>query len=86
MIFQGYEQNMAWKKSINVLSHQAQNCFGTRSGGFWWGNLRKRYHVENLGVDRTTRPVFRYFTPLGRRNFCAPPPLFVRIQLCSVKQ
>ena len=30
------------------------------------------------------RPVFRYFTPLGPRNFCAPPP-FVPIQLCSVK-
>ena len=29
------------------------------------------------------RPVFRYFTPLGPRNFCPPP--FVRIQLCSVK-
>ena len=23
------------------------------------------------------RPVFRYFTPLGPRNFCAPPYLFV---------
>ena len=23
------------------------------------------------------RPVFRYFTPLGPRNFCAPPNLFV---------
>ena len=31
-----------------------------------------------------TRPVFRYFKPLGPRNFCAPP-LFVRIHLCSVK-
>jgi len=19
--------------------------------GFWWGNLRKRYHLEDLGVD-----------------------------------
>ena len=34
--------------------------------------------------DACTRPVFRYFTPLSPRNFCAPP-LFVRIQLCSVK-
>jgi hypothetical protein len=31
------------------------------------------------------RPVFRYFTPLGPRKFCAPPPLFVRIQLCVSK-
>ena len=23
----------------------------------------------------TGRPVFRYFTPLGPRNFCAPPHL-----------
>ena len=32
-----------------------------------------------------TRPVIRYFTPLGLRNVCPPRPLFVRIQLCSVK-
>jgi hypothetical protein len=31
------------------------------------------------------RPVFRYFTPLGPRKFSAPPPLFVRIQLCVSK-
>ena len=30
-------------------------------------------------------PVFRYFTPMDPRNFWAPTPLFVRIQLCSVK-
>jgi hypothetical protein len=32
-------------------------------------------------VSETCRPVFRYFTLLGPRNFCAPPPppLFVRI-------
>jgi hypothetical protein len=34
---------------------------------------------------RTVRPLFRYFTPLGPRKFCAPPPLFVRIQLCVSK-
>jgi hypothetical protein len=33
----------------------------------------------------TVRPVFTYFTPLGPRKFCASPPLFVHIQLCSVK-
>jgi hypothetical protein len=30
-----------------------------------------------------SRPVFRYFMPLGPRKFC--PPIFVRIQLCVSK-
>jgi len=20
--------------------------------GFWWGNLKERYHLEDLGIDR----------------------------------
>jgi len=43
----------------------------------------ERNKTDTVGI---TRPVFRYFTPLGQRNVCPPPPLFVRIQLCSVKQ
>jgi hypothetical protein len=32
------------------------------------------------------RPAFRYFTPLGPRKYCAPPPsLFALIQLCVSK-
>jgi len=29
--------------------------------GFWWGNLRERDHLEDLGVDRriTLRWIFR---------------------------
>jgi hypothetical protein len=54
MIFQSSEQNMAWKKSMNVLSHQVQNCVGTRSGGLWCGNLRERDDLENLEVGGTT--------------------------------
>jgi hypothetical protein len=26
--------------------------------GFWWGNLRERYHLEDPGVDR--RLIFRW--------------------------
>ena len=36
-------------------------------------------------VGRRARPIFRYFTPLGPRKFCPPPPLFVRIQLSVSK-
>ena len=39
---------------------------------------------KNYTLFSVSRPVFRYFMPLGPRIFCAPPP-FVRIQLCSVK-
>jgi hypothetical protein len=37
---------------------------------------------------RTSRPVFRYFTPLGSRKFCAPLPnyLFVFSVMCKQKQ
>ena len=34
------------------------------------------YRCEDLKVrlNSTDRPVFRYFTPLGPRKFCALPP------------
>jgi len=37
---------------------------GTRMGredehtGFWWGNMRERYHLEDSGVDQ--RIIFKY--------------------------
>jgi len=39
-------------------------CIPTREGTHWKAIV-------------LPRPVFRYFTPLGPRNFCAPPHLFV---------
>jgi hypothetical protein len=31
--------------------HVARKGGGDVHTGFWWGALRKRYHLENLGVD-----------------------------------
>ena len=52
IIFQSFEQNMAWKKSMNVLSHQVQNCVGTHSGGFGWG--------KSEGKGRLRKPKSRW--------------------------
>jgi hypothetical protein len=37
---------------MRQLGHVA--CMGDRRGdtGFWWGNLRERDHLEDLGADR----------------------------------
>jgi hypothetical protein len=38
-----------------------------------------------LDLTVTGRPIFRYFTPLDPRKFCAPPYLFV-FSMCKQKQ
>jgi len=41
------------------------------------GNFEKQFYpafwTYAMRVEHKTRPVFRYFTPLGPRNFWAPP-------------
>jgi len=39
-------------QSIEILSQsEMAGACSTYGGGFWWENLRERYHLQDLGVD-----------------------------------
>ena len=40
------------REEFILMGHVARMGRGERHTGFCWGNLRERYHLEDLGVDR----------------------------------